>query len=568
MKKGFISNYWKILPAIMIAFALLISGVGMVGSVEPNVNTRGSGMVSGYVYDNETGEVIPDVEIDLSHKESDHSYQDYSDDAGYYEFDDLDAGEYRIRGDDERYYYHKEYFSLSESENREHDIYLDPYECTIFGNVYDADSNDPIEGASVYLKIKEDDYYYYYLHEYTDIEGFYEFFMPPGEYRIDLNAYGYERTSRIIEIKEGEELQEDFFLVPLSTISGILYDGGTSEPLPNIEIDLLEDGWWYSYDYSNETGNYLIYMEAGDYVLRVRERGYEDFEYDFEIKEDEHIVYDIYLEPDLTVLSGYVYNLSSGEAIEGARVSGDNYDTWDRDTTYTDEKGYYELYPGVGEVSISVSKDGYKSEYDSITMEEDVAQERDYYLDPYESSLFGKVYDEETSETISYVYVTVQGEDFYETDYTNSNGEYFIYLDAGEYSVSVSEGGYVTFKTDITVEEWEDYQLDVYLVPFNCKVYGYITNEDGEAIEDAYINIYNDNYSDYYYSDDEGYYEFECPPSSEVGEYNLRVQATDYRPYQEQFWLDQGEELQIDVEMQAQWSPGSVWNWIWELIFG
>jgi len=245
-----------------------------------------------------------------------------------------------------------------------------------------------------------------------------------------------------------------------------------------------------------------------------------------------------------------------------------NYDTWDVNYDYTDENGYYKVYPGAGECSISVYKEGYKSEYDSISMEEEVPQERDYFLDPYKSTIFGTVYDKDTSDPIISAYVNVQGEDYFDVGSTNENGEYFLYLDGGEYSVKVSKEGYFTFETMVTIKDWEDYQLAVSLEPFNCKVFGYISNEDGEPIEEAYISLSSDNYSDYDYSNDEGYYELECPPSSESGEYGLLVQADNHRPYQEQFWLEQGEELQIDVEMQGQWSTGSIWRWIWEQIFG
>ena len=567
MKYELTHNFRNILPGIMIALALLISGVGMVGSTEPGDTTRGSAKASGYVYDNENGEVLPDVGIGIYNDETGHGYQILSDEEGYYEFDDLEEGEYRIWTYSERHHEYKEYFYISDGEYLQYDIYLDPYECTVFGYVYDADTNEPINGSQVYLWGEIDDHYTYII-DTTGADGYYVFFMSPGEYELDVIANDYTSMTREIEIEEGSELQEDFYLEPLSSISGILYDGETLEALSNLEINLYKDGRRVDYDNSNETGHYFIFMEAGNYELMVNERGYEDFKYGFEIEEEEKIVYDIYLKPDLTILSGYVYDRSSELAIEGAYVRSLNYDTWDGDEDYTDENGYYELYPGFGECSISVNKEGYKEEYDSITMKENVPQEQDFYLEPYESTISGTVYDEETSDPVEYAYVTIQGEDFYETDSTNNSGEYFTYLDGGEYSVKVSREGYFAYEIMVTIQAGEDYKLDIYLEPFNCKVFGYITNEEDEPIGGALVRISSEKYDDAFGTDDNGYYEFQCPPSSEVGEYNLRVQADDHRPYQEQFWLDQGEELQIDVELQEQWSAGSVWRWIWDLIFG
>jgi len=357
MRKELIINYRKILPGIMIGLALLISGVGMVGSVEPGDSTRGSGTVSGYVYDNENGEILSDVEIDLYNEETDHGYQDYSDEDGYYEFDDLESGEYRIRSYDNRYYAYEDYFSISEGENLQNDIHLDPYECTVFGYVYDIDTDEPINGSRVYLWFEEDGYHSYRL-DITGDEGDYNFFMSPGEYEIEVNSDGYIVSSREIEIEEGEELQEDFYLEALCSISGIVYDGETLEPLPDLEVDLYNNGYWVDYDYTDENGEYEVHMVPGEYTLYVRGGDrHKNFEKDFDIDEDEHIIYDIYLEPDLTKITGYVYDLSSGEPIEDASVEVANYDTWDWNYDYTDENGYYEVYPGVGECSISVTKE-------------------------------------------------------------------------------------------------------------------------------------------------------------------------------------------------------------------
>ena len=556
---------------MILTLALFLSGIGSVGSSELDGSPRGSCTVWGYVYDNVTGEALPDIEVRLYNYDTDHEYQDYSDENGFFEFDNLEAGDYSLRFYDEKYYYFRDYLSLEGNDNRQYDAYLDPYECTVYGNIYAEDTGEPIEYPYIYLDGYSDEGDRYYLYDNPGEDAYYDFFIPPGEYELKAYGEGYSRGDENVEVDDGDELQIDFYLTPLCSISGIVYDVETLEPLNDIEVVLYEkdEPYWVTYDWSNETGYYALYMESGAYDIRIRnERGYEDFEESFDILEGDKVEYDIHLEPDLTRLSGYVYNLTSGEPIEDALVYCYNYDTYDRDHTYTDENGYYESFPGAGETSITVNKDGYKDYYDSIVMEEDVHQERDYYLDPYTSMLFGIVYDEDTSEPIYDAYITVQGEDIYETTWSDSEGKYHLYLDGGEYSIKASYYDYVTFETTVVIQDWEDYELDIYLVPFNCMVFGYVTNGDGEFIEGAYASISSDSYNDYIYTDEDGYYEFECPPSSESGEYRLYVSADGYRPYQENFWLEAGEDLQVDVELQEQWSAGSIWRWIWEQIFG
>lgn len=568
----------KIMFILMAAAALLIPAAAWGATRETGGDTRGSGVVRGYAYHNETGEAIPDVRVWLYNEDTDHGYLDYTDDTGHYEFDDLADGDYQIHFYNESYYDYDDDFTLSGGSDVRYDAYLDPYECLVYGYIYDSDTGEPVEDFRIRMENDSDWNVRYY--DLGEEDGFYDFYVPPGGYVLEVFSQEYIDQEGHVDVEEGEELRVDFYLDPLSSITGTVYNAETLEPIPDIDVYLLEytEGWgwhYYTRKRTNETGSYSLYMEADEYKLYVAEEGYKTFEQEVEVGENEHLEINIYFEVDHTRLSGYVYNLTSGEPLEDARVEVDNYDTLEWDRVYTNETGYYVVYPGPGECSVSVSKDGYKTIYDSVTMEEDVPVERDYYLEPYRSSISGTVYDDETGGPIDYAKVSVRGEGLYKTEHTDWDGGYEIHIDPGEYSVSVSEYGYVTYETTVEVREWEDYRLDVYLEPFNSTVFGYVTDTDGEPIVDAYMYLETDpydNYSRYYsdsvYTDEYGYYEFECPPSIVTGKYTLGASADGYIGQEEEFELEQNEHRRMDFELQEEWSPGSIWEWIWEEIFG
>ncbi len=574
--KGIFGNRFL---GLLITIALLLGGMLTVGGFAAGPVSASSATVWGYVYDNGTGEVLDDVEVSLYNYDTDHGYGDYTDANGYYEFDNLGGGEWSLRFRDDEYYYLREYLTIGVNDNIQYDAYLDHYECTIVGTIYDLDTDEPIEDAEIGLSGDSDDGEDYYKWFVTGEDGKYYHYIPPGEYDLRVYREGYSYQEQDVDIENGEELQFDFYMDPMSSIYGTIYDAETQEVIQDLVVGLDKEGyyWWYDYDYSDENGEYALYMEPDTYTLRVREDGYKEISEGFTIGEDEHILYDIYLEEDLTRLYGYVYNLSSGEPLEGVYVSSNNWDTWDSDYTHTDEDGYYELYPGAGEVSLSASEEGYESYYTSIEMEEDVPQEHNIELDPYSAYLYGMVTDYESSDGLYDAMVTVTGKDFYESTYTNSDGEYSMYLDGGEYEVKVSAPGHSPFETMVTIEDGTDFELNIELGPYNTGVFGYVTDREGTPIFNATVTVQvywlvdNDTVcrlEDYTRTDEEGFYELILPPSEETGTYDFTVQADGYQTYSDELWVEPDEMTQVDVVLYRQPGTGSIWLWLWELIFG
>ncbi len=564
----------NVLLGIMISLALLISGIGTVGSDETS-GSRSSGTVWGTVYDVETNETLADVYVTLYNYEEGYYYGTYTTESGSYLFEELPCVEYRIGAESDDHYMFYEHISLEEQDSLEYDIMLTPYECSVFGYVYDLITREPVRnGAYVILDGYDEDDNWFYQSDYSDENGLYTLHAPPGIYDISAEAENYRSSTSSVTLEEGDEVQMDFYIEPISYICGTVFNSETDEEVEGVSVYLEKrepDGYVHTVDMlvTDEDGDFFFAVDKGYYTVEIIGQGYKDTSSDYIMPEDGHSEHDYYLEIDYGLLSGYVYDQDSGDVMEGVTIHILNYDNWRSYEVLSDGNGYYKIYPGTGDVYVEAYKEGYKECYEMITMEEDIPQELDFYLEPYESSIFGTVSDGETSDPIKNVYVTLEGDDDYNTMFTDENGSYRFYVDAGRFTLKASAEGYNSFNDIIYVESGEELQMDITLAPFNTMVFGYVTNGDGEPVTDTYVRIESEEYYyDSFFVDDEGYYEFTVPPSSDQGEYTLYFSADGYRDHEETFWLDEGEQLQKDVIMEETWSQGSIWRWIWENIFG
>lgn len=106
---------------------------------------------------------------------------------------------------------------------------------TIRGYVRDAESNEPIPAANVFIQgtVKG---------AATDGRGFYEIIsVPPGEYRLEATVIGYKMQIRGVTVKDGETVRLDFGLVPtVIEMKEITVGPQSREPIPSITLQSEE----------------------------------------------------------------------------------------------------------------------------------------------------------------------------------------------------------------------------------------------------------------------------------------------------------------------------------------
>ena len=134
---------------------------------------------------------------------------------------------------------------------------LAPLDCvaqmgTIRGFVYDAETNDPIAGASVDASIGED---WYWTDSLAD--GSYSLETASGLNEIEVWAQGYGVLMEEITVADGMTTSHDFYLQPLEDIAliqGTVKDCETDQPIRNafVEVDTGE------YTYTDGSGTYAM----------------------------------------------------------------------------------------------------------------------------------------------------------------------------------------------------------------------------------------------------------------------------------------------------------------------
>jgi len=190
-----------------------------------------SNVISGIVSDSKTGEVIENVSLRLLDEqgklvldESGNPIVINTDKNGEYSIQGLKPGEYtvEIQNTPEGYYRHG-YINVEASKDGQFlvdvNLPLDPY-----GIVYDALTNELIEGATVTLfDFDTDEMTSLPLYlgekqlnpEITEEDGYYDYFVWPGEYYLTAVAPGYYdfKSEKIVVVKDIVNL--DIPLVPM-----------------------------------------------------------------------------------------------------------------------------------------------------------------------------------------------------------------------------------------------------------------------------------------------------------------------------------------------------------------
>ncbi|MDY6917315.1 MAG: carboxypeptidase-like regulatory domain-containing protein, partial [Chloroflexota bacterium] len=139
-------------------------------------------------------------------------------------------------------------------------------DCGIEGVVADAETSLPITGAEVVVSETGQT-------KYTNANGCYRFFLPPGQYTLCASSFGYESDAAAASVVENVHTAQDFSLVPMptGTISGVVTDAETGEPLDGVTVRAVDTPVSTT---SNASGLYSLELPSGVYDISVSLWGY------------------------------------------------------------------------------------------------------------------------------------------------------------------------------------------------------------------------------------------------------------------------------------------------------
>ena len=247
----------------------------------------------------------------------------------------------------------------------------------IKGFVKDADTNDTIEGAHVYVSGRDYNWEFFENETTTGYNGFYIINVPPCRCRIIVSADEYcGRQSSLLEIEENETLWVNFSLYPRplekSVVCGYIKDNNTGNPINGANISLLWEGSFNQFYINNTISDYLGFYQMnvaeGSITLEVEASGYfQEYVEEIAISDFETLWFNFSLissPPENSVLCGYITDKETGSPINNARVTIEWVDASlnheYRNQTYSNSTGFYSINLASGELYLDISKMGYE----------------------------------------------------------------------------------------------------------------------------------------------------------------------------------------------------------------
>ncbi|HHE37952.1 MAG TPA: T9SS type A sorting domain-containing protein [Candidatus Cloacimonetes bacterium] len=253
-----------------------------------------TGGIEGYLYDSATEEPLNEGWISAT-QDFEIWFNTGVWEDGYFNLP-LPNGTYFIYANSDDYYQEEISDVVVQDEFVYLEFYLDPvsFDGALWGYVYEEGTEIPIEDAEVWANTEG-----YWNNAFTDESGFYYIDLPNGNYWVDVwreGYFGYHLEEIVIN---NDEIQQDFYLTPMifnGSLSGYVYEEGTSDPIEEVDIWVSSDIFWTG-TFTDPDGFYEVDLINGIYWLDAWKEGYEPFHIEgIEINDDD-VIQNIFLTP-------------------------------------------------------------------------------------------------------------------------------------------------------------------------------------------------------------------------------------------------------------------------------
>ena len=521
------ARYLLFLGIVVSIFAFLFFFVHSVSAEDE------SSSISGYVFDKETEEPLPNVWIYVQNENGSYSNSTSSNETGYY-YLNIPSGKLTLEVWYADYFSYKYNFKAQEDQHLQHNIYLKPKperNSTLYGYVKNKETGEGIANLnlSVMEKEREDEW----NGTTTNDTGYYLINVSFGEITLEIWDEGYRSYTEKIEIEMNSTIQHDIYLEPKppenSLIYGYVYEKNSSRGEEKPLKEALVSIYNMDYDDYNQTttdknGYFEMWCAEGNISFEVYIQGYDRYREMIYINEGEEKEIRVYMIPQNTIIYGYVYEKAKGRdetPVKDVYINIYNRDTENWNFTMTDEEGYYEMWVAEGNLDLHADAKGYFHYYDNFYAEARGEYEKVIYLEPKppeNSLIYGYVYDNVTGKKIGGALLRFHNIDYDQWNETKSQevenkGYYEINVFKGSWVLEVEKEGYASYTKELTVDENQEYALDIYLKPIpppDSLIKGYLKDEEGEPIKGM---VFTNSLTDFgeiengTQTEDDGYFE-------------------------------------------------------------
>jgi len=310
--------------------------------------------------------------------------------------------------------------------------------------------------------------------------------LPPGDYVVTATKAGWSDGQYPDTLVVNDDVHQDIDIylteIPINygSIAGTITDASTSLPIEDAYVIVRGPGFWNNhYVQTGADGTYMVDdLVPGDYTVSAHVEDYFPGDYPDPVAIDGNDTtgIDIALAPIVpTGIRGTVTDVSTGNPIEGARVSADDVNAWHHHrVAYTDENGDYEIEIRPGEYHVTARAEGYlMEEYPSnvIVPETGFIEDIDFALTGFSfGTISGTVTDSsgapvENARVIARMYDSW----FARLAHTDETGAYTVEnLIPGDYRVHAYKWGYPPAIYPDTVEVPDGgnvVDIDITMVP-------------------------------------------------------------------------------------------------------
>ena len=502
--------------------------------------------LQGLVVDGDTGIALSDIEVHLVSDEN-RSLTTSSD--GKFFFEGLRNGSYTLYIADNNYAPLQTILNFSGNDIDLGTLRLNKNVnatvSTLTGVIKDKQTGEPIEGAVITVGDKQST---------TDSMGAYTISsIEAGSYVVSISKAGYLQNERTVNIPANTILRynaslRDFDFTVSADILGQVIDKNGSIPLENVKITLSDNHTSKTY-MTTADGNFMFDKnKQGVYHLEIQKDGYYIVQTSFSIDSSNTIDFGIVTlqtidttTPQLASVQGVIVDAISKSPIEGVlvEVSGLN--------TLTDATGAYVIGNApIGEITLSVSKDGYKTASATATL---TAGSRLIYSPSLQKNdgilkLYGVILDANSSEPLSDVNISILDTNL--STFTDINGSYIIEnIPTGNITIEVSKFGYRTIKITTTVTD--KHIVFSPTLQRNGSVNG-LTTLSGNIVDTATnevlenVEIYINGVNTGIVSDGDGNFTIEGIETTDI---NLTLKKSDYKDVNSMIILSEAQILNI-----------------------
>ncbi|MFQ6604656.1 MAG: carboxypeptidase regulatory-like domain-containing protein [Fidelibacterota bacterium] len=333
----------------------------------------------------------------------------------------------------------------------------------------------------------------------------------------------------------GHETGYDFnFFTPTSGMEGIVSDEN-GYPLDSVLVWVSGDGPGYSTE-TDQAGYFFFSLVDGEWWLSLD---------DMELVPDYLVPTDtlVYVpEDDTTWVEITAYStdatISGTVYLDNMPWSGPHVKAWSEigwTRSPIGPNGQYELHvfsgaDQFGGYFLSIPQHQLPPNVTITYMPQNVmsgTSSADIYLISVSGGLEGQVFNASDGSPVPYAWVHATNDMFGQGVGTDANGNYYLPLPNGDYTVDVGADGYFSQHFEHVIIQDNILAMDFFLNEFTVGgiISGYVyDDETGAGIVDAHVMIGNDFFWNDTWTDMNGYYEFEVPN----GVYSMVVEAENY----------------------------------------